>query len=240
VESSHPQALGFIANELLDEITDNTEMNYPPQMLEHEEEHVLDDIKSRLENQNMDFDTYLQLRDTDEESFMNENVTPVAKERLERTLVVDALIEAEGLKLDQEKLQENINDVMTEVFYSGNAKDMQEQMGKEEFSRAISMEGVQRTMNEQLQERLKLIATGQPIPEEQEAEEPSEEATEALEEAIATPEEIGIAVADDVREEDAADTPVDEDAVESEAVESHEGEPEEVAKETPEEDKEEE
>jgi len=155
-------------NTLLEEITGNTELNYPPQMLEHEEEHVLEDIKSRLENQNLDFEMYLKLRETDEESFMEEEVRPAAKQRLERSLVVDALIKAEGLKLDQGLLQEKINLVMTEVFYSGNAQEMQKQMGQDEFSRMISMEGVQRTMNSQLKNRLKLIATGQPIPEEQE------------------------------------------------------------------------
>ena len=161
-------------NEILNEITENTDMSYPPQMIEHEEEHVLEDIKSRLENQNMDFETYLKLRDTDEETFIEEEVRPVAKQRLERSLVVDALIDAEGLKLDQELLKENVNEVMTEIFYSGNAEEMQKQMGNEEFSRAISMEGVNRTMNAQVQKRLKLIATGQPIPEEEEDTEPAE------------------------------------------------------------------
>lgn len=192
-------------NELLNEITENTELVYPPQMLEHEEEHVLEDIKSRLENQNMDFETYLKLRDTDEKTFMAEEIEPVAKERLQRSLVVDALIEAEGIKLDQEILQENINDVMAEVFYSGNAKDMQEQMGKEEFSRAIRMESLQRTINEQLQARLKLIATGQPIPEAQEIEDAAEEASEVLEEEMEISDEI----------EPAADQDVDEEAQEA-------------------------
>jgi hypothetical protein len=116
----------------------------------------------------LDFETYLKLRDTDEETFMEEEVRPAAKQRLERTLVTDALVEAEGIKLDQDMLQKQINAVMSEVFYSSNAKEMQDQMGKEEFSRAISMEGVHRTINNQIMERLKLIATGQPIPEEEE------------------------------------------------------------------------
>jgi len=158
-------------NELLEEITGNTKISYPPQMLEHEQEHVLDDIKSRLEQQNMDFETYLKLRDKDEETFIEEEIKPVAEQRLERTLIVDALIKAEGLKLDQDMLKNHINEVMTEVIYSGNLEEMQKQMGKDEFSRAISMEGVNRTMNNQIQERLKLIATGQPIPEENEEEE---------------------------------------------------------------------
>jgi len=165
-------------DELLTDITDNSILNYPPQMIEHEEEHVLEDIKSRLENQKMDFETYLKLRDTDEETFIAEEVRPAAKLRLERSLIVDALIKAEELKLDQEKLKDHINDVMTEIFYSGNADDMQKQMGKDEFSRSISMEGVQRTMNSQIQERLKLIATGQPIPAEKEESEENQEDSE--------------------------------------------------------------
>ncbi len=186
-------------NDVLNDITENTKIVYPPQMLEHEEEHVLEDIKSRLAKQNLDFETYLKLREMEEDKFIEEEVLPVAKQRLERSLVVDALIEAEGLKLDQEMLKQQINHVMGEVFYSGNAQEMQKEMGKEEFSRAISMEGVQRTINAQLQDRLKLIATGQPIPEEKaEEDKPNEAAAE---------------------EETAAEEKMAEEAVAEEAVE---------------------
>lgn len=172
-------------NGILEAIAEKTTMVYPPQMLEHEQEHVLEDIKSRLSNQNLDFETYLKLRETDEEKFMEEEVVPVAKQRLERNLLVDALIAAEEIKLDESMLQDQINQVMTELFYSGNAQQMQKEMGKEEFSRAISMEGVQRTISAQLQNRLKLIATGQPIPEEVEPEDEAEEAEAAKEEEVA-------------------------------------------------------
>jgi trigger factor len=159
-------------DELLNQITENAEINYPPQMLAHEEEHVLEDLKERLERQNMDFETYLKLRSTDEETFMAEEIRPAAKSRLERSLIVDSIIESEKLKIDQEMLKQHINDVMLEIHYSGNAEEMQKQMGKDEFSRAISMESVNRTMNAQLMERLKMIATGQPIPDDEEQKQP--------------------------------------------------------------------
>jgi len=162
-------------DDLLTKITEQTNMTYPPQMLAHEEEHVLEDIKSRLESQGMDYETYIQLRSKDEETFIEEEIRPVAKQRLERSLVVDALIEAEDLKLNQEILKENINNVMSEVVYGGDMAEMQKEMGKDQFSRAVSMESFQRTMNEQLQERLKLIATGQPIPVEKSEPDASEE-----------------------------------------------------------------
>ena len=194
-------------NDLLAEIIENAKIVYPPQMLEHEEEHVLDDIKSRLANQNMDFETYLKLRETDEETFVKEEVEPVAKQRLERSLVVDALIEAEELKLNQEMLKQNINQVMAEVYYSGNAQDMQKKLGQDDFSRAISMEGVQRTMGAQLQERLKLIATGQPIPEDEPETEEAPENAEEEEAVVETAEEAVEAV-------EAEETPEIEEPVE--------------------------
>jgi hypothetical protein len=110
------------------------------------------------------------------------------------------LIAAEEIKLDESMLQDQINQVMTELFYSGNAQQMQKEMGKEEFSRAISMEGVQRTIGAQLQNRLKLIATGQPIPEDVEPEAEEAEAEAAKEEEVAEE-----AVAEEMVEEAAAE-----------------------------------
>jgi len=173
-------------DDLLNEITDQTKLIYPPQMLAHEEEHVLEDIKSRLEKQGMEYQAYLELRSKDEKTFIEEEIRPAATKRLERSLVVDALIEAEGLKLNEDLLKEKINKVMSEVIYSGDMVDMQKDMGKDQFSRAISMEGVQRTMNEQLQDRLKLVATGQPIPEE-EIEAETEDTPEDSEEEVIEP-----------------------------------------------------
>jgi trigger factor len=171
-------------NDLVKEIIDQSKINFPPQMLEHEEEHVLEDIKSRLQNQKLDLETYLKLRSTDEETFLEEEVRPVAKQRVERSLVLDALVKEESLKLNQEMLTQHINQVMREVFQSAPIEEMQKEMKNEEFSRMISMEGVSRTMNAQLRERLKLIATGQPIPETDEiieAEQVDEAETKELE-----------------------------------------------------------
>ncbi len=176
-------------NEILNEITEKADVQYPPQMLEHEAEHVLEDIKGRLNQQNMDFETYLKLRDKDEETFIEEEIKPVAKQRLERSLVVDSIIESEGLKINEGMLKGHINEIMSEMIYSGQIEEMQKQMGKEEFSRAISMEGVSRTMNKQVIERLRLIGTGQPIPEDEPEEAVKEKDEESKEvEAVEQPE----------------------------------------------------
>ena len=166
---------------LLNEITEQSKLAYPPQMLEERKDQLLEDIKTRVENQNLDFETYLRLRGTDETKLIEEEILPAAKKRLERSLIVEALIKEEKIKLDQEKLQKDIQEVMHDILHSGDYEAMQKEMGNENFSRAISMEAVNRTITEQLYERLKLIATGQPIPEEEEtSEESSEEPSEDL------------------------------------------------------------
>jgi trigger factor len=207
-------------NDLLAEIIENAKIVYPPQMLEHEEEHVLEDIKSRLANQNLEFETYLKLRETDEETFIKEEVEPVAKQRLEHSLVVDELIAAEDLKLDQEMLKQTINQVMAEVYYSGNAQDMQKKLGQDDFSRAISMEGVQRTMGAQLQERLKLIATGQPIPEEA----PEVEEAAPVEEEKVTEEEAATDASEPEEQVETVAAPADEETIEEEQIAEEETE----------------
>jgi trigger factor len=191
-------------NALMAEITEKSNLNYPPQMLEHEENHVLEDIKSRLENQNLDFETYLKLRDTDEETFIAEEVKPIAKQRLERSLITDALIEAEGLKLDQDLFNKQVSEVMNSIFRSGRVEELQKEMGKNEFSRMISMEGVTRTINAQLRDRLKLIGTGQPIPKEDEtdaAETTDEESVMESDEVAVVEAEAEIADLDQVEEQ---------------------------------------
>lgn len=205
-------------NAVLGEIIENTSLNYPPQMLEHEQEHVLEDIKSRLENQKMDYATYLKLRDMDEETFVEEEIRPVAQQRLERSLVVDALIEAEGLKLDKDLLNEQVNEVMNEIFRAGRADELQKEMGNDEFSRMISMESVSRTMNILLKDRLKLIGTGQPIPEDEEPDDTEEAvSTEAeLTQQAADSDELAPTEEDLVSQDESGELVMEKDLIEEE------------------------
>ncbi len=162
-------------NSILNEIIDTAKLVYPPQMLEHEEEHVLEDIESRLNNQKMDLDTYIKLKNTDKAVFLEEEVRPVAKKRLERSLITNALIKAEDLKLNQNLVQENFSIILNEILTSGQAENLQKEMGNDDFSRMLSMEAMNRAIELQLRNRLKLIGTGQPIPEDDETTEGGED-----------------------------------------------------------------
>ncbi len=75
--------------DLIEKIKEGATLKYHQHSLEHEGEHVLEDLSQRLAQQNMDLDTYFKVRNTTREQFIEEEVKPVAKKRFERSLILD-------------------------------------------------------------------------------------------------------------------------------------------------------
>jgi len=90
--------------EVLEEAISQTEFKYPPQMLEDEIEQVLHDLESRLARQNLDMNIYQKARGLDDAG-LREDVKPVAKKRLERSLFLFELGQAEGIEVKKEELE---------------------------------------------------------------------------------------------------------------------------------------
>ncbi len=90
---------------LMEKIKEGSVIKYPPQAVDHEVEHVMEDLKSRLAGQNLDMAAYLKSREMDEEKFITEEAKPIAVKRLERSLVMDAIAKAEKIEVSQDLLQ---------------------------------------------------------------------------------------------------------------------------------------
>ncbi len=75
-------------------------LKYHQHALEHEGEHVLEDLGQRLAQQGMDLDTYFKVRNTTREQFIEDEVKPVAKKRFERSLVLDEIVRREKIEVD--------------------------------------------------------------------------------------------------------------------------------------------
>src|SRR5512133_2838476 len=60
--------------DLIEKIKEGATLKYHQHALEHEGEHVLEDLSQRLSQQNMDLDTYFKLRNTTREQFMEDEV----------------------------------------------------------------------------------------------------------------------------------------------------------------------
>jgi trigger factor len=158
---------------LIDKIKETATIKYPPQMLEHEAEHVLEDITRRLADQGYELESYLKMRQMDKETFMKEEINPAATRRLERGLIMDEVTKAEKIELDESSLHQEFNSTISDLVSGGFdiSKSKGGRKGQEEIAQAVAMQSANRLMTRRVLDRLKAIATGQ-------AEGPAREAAE--------------------------------------------------------------
>jgi trigger factor len=150
---------------LLDKIKEGATIKFPPQVLDHESEHVLDDLRGRLASQNLDLETYLKMHQTDKAKFMEEEIKPVAVRRLERSLILDELAKAEKVEVDEKSLNQEFSETMSQLQYQSNV-DFKKvasggQRSQQQFAEAVAMESANRLIVRRTLEHLKAIATGE-------------------------------------------------------------------------------
>lgn len=163
--------------DLIEKVREGATIKYHAHTLEHEGEHVLDDLSNRLAQQGMDLETYFKVRNTTREKFIEEEVKPVAKKRLERGLILDEIVRLEKIELDDEALDAEFNNTVNNLAMQG--VDFSKLSGgrqrQRELSQAIAMESASRVMTRKALDLLKAIATGNyKPPEEREAKEQKE------------------------------------------------------------------
>jgi trigger factor len=148
---------------VMEKIKEGAIIKYPPQVVNHEVEHVMEDLKSRLAGQNLDMTAYLKSREMDEEKFIAEEARPIAVKRLERSLVMDEIAKVEKIEVSQELLQSSFQQTWGE--YQGDAGFQKVTRGKsqppKQIMNAVAMESANRAYVQQTLNRLKDIATGQ-------------------------------------------------------------------------------
>jgi FKBP-type peptidyl-prolyl cis-trans isomerase (trigger factor) len=137
--------------------------------LEHEGEHVLDDLRQRLTSQKMDLETYFKVRNTTQEKFTEEEVRPVAAKRLERGLIMDEIANKHNIHIDEQSLNAEFNLTLNELAYQGQVDfEKLNKSGKDaqaRFSNAIATESANRLLTRRTLEKLKSIAIGEWKPE---------------------------------------------------------------------------
>lgn len=148
-------------NDLLKKITEKSTIKYPPQVLEHEMEHVLEDITEDLAQQKLDLDTYLKSINKEKAAFLEEQVKPTARERIERTLILQELSRAEGIKLEESEMSQEFSKVISELQANNELKNLRRKLSQQDLVNSIAMQTANRLMNNHVLERIKLIATGE-------------------------------------------------------------------------------
>jgi len=149
--------------QLVDELRKEAVIKYAPQTLEHEAEHVVNDMRRRLAQQGLDLDTYYKMRETDAAKFLEEEAKPVARNRLERSLILDEVARVEKIEVDNSALDEEFSSTLLDLQGQGlnlNAVRGGRQ-GQQRVAEAVAMQSASRLLTRRTLERLRQIATGE-------------------------------------------------------------------------------
>jgi trigger factor len=148
--------------ELIEKLKEGATLKYNEHTLEHESEHVLEDLSQRISGQNMDLDTYFKLRNTTREQFIEDEVKPVAKKRLERSLILDEIVRREKIEVDNDSLDSEFNQTLNNLSMQGLdfGKIRGGKKGQQRVAQAVAMESANRLLTRRALDVLKTIATG--------------------------------------------------------------------------------
>ena len=191
--------------ELVDTLRSGATLKYPPQMIKEEEDDVLHRIEHDLEHRGLDLDVYLKIRKMDKEQFIEEEVKQTAKDRLERSLVMDAITKKFGVKVTQEQMQAEVTGVLNSLLISGEYEEAEKQLGKKRFTEAISNEAANNALEKAIRHQLRTLASPESFPVIEEVAE--EEAVEEIMDALNT----------EIEKENVESEPVEETASEEKA-----------------------
>jgi trigger factor len=165
-------------NQLFERLQAQATIKYPPQVLEHEIEHLLEDFQHDLSRQGMELDTYLKMVNKDRETFIREELEPIARRRLERSLIMEKFADVEQIKIDetnyQQAIQDSLRDLQSMPMDKKPTKAQQNQLTQE-----VLIYNINRRLNQMILNRMKAIATGQALEEQAEQDLASESSTES-------------------------------------------------------------
>jgi len=149
--------------DLIEKIKEGATIKYHEHSLEHEGEHVLEDLGQRLGQQGMDLDTYFKVRNTTREQFIEEEVKPVARKRLERSLILDEIVRRENLQVANEELDAEFNQTLSALSQQGLdfGKIRGGRQGQKRVAQAVAMESANRLLTRRALDLLKSIAIGE-------------------------------------------------------------------------------
>jgi trigger factor len=86
---------------------DGASVVIPPQLVEREAEHRAEDLRGALDKRGIGLEQYLRVIGKDEETFRSDLLAE-AEQTLKRSLVLEAVADAEGLEIDEAEVREEI------------------------------------------------------------------------------------------------------------------------------------
>ncbi|HZU85952.1 MAG TPA: trigger factor [Anaerolineaceae bacterium] len=146
--------------ELVDEVIACSTLLYPPQAIDEEVHEMMHRLEHDLADRGMDIPTYLKSMNVEEAEFIETQVKPSARRRLERSMVIEELVKTEEIHLNSEELEKESLENMQQVAGEVEQKKLS-RARQREIANSVTLETASRMLNRLVLERLKMIATGQ-------------------------------------------------------------------------------
>ncbi|MBN1642222.1 MAG: trigger factor [Anaerolineae bacterium] len=199
------QAEAEYEEQIWEKLGETASVEYPLVMVDRELEAIKRQLEQRLEQQNIDLESYFRLTNTTEEDWQTE-VRPQAEQRLRRGLILAEVIQTGKLALEPVEVATEIERLLEEFGDQGERfREMLE-------SPAGTMSITERLLTEKAIARLKSIARGQEPP--IEPSEPAEQTPAEETPAEQTPAEETPAEQTPAEETPAEQTPAEQTPVE--------------------------
>ncbi len=195
-------------NQVVTTLVEQSEVKYPPVLLENSLEDVREDFERTLARQGLNTDLYLDITGTSKEDF-EEQMRKTAEERLLRSLVIEKFIATENIEANEGIVQAQALHILDQLSQDMPEKEFHKFM--KDFSNVNSVMSAAFTnvLTSKAINHLKTIAQGKD-------EENAEKAEMAAESDEETAEEIAEAVSEDTPTEEF----VEEESAETEASEN--------------------
>jgi len=144
---------------LIDKVIEGATIKYPPQVLEHEVEHMMEHVKEDVGRQGMELDAYFKMIDKNREKYIEEEIRPAARRRLARSLVMDELAKVEEVKLEEDDYNQAITATVSQLQSQPKPRKTKEKVNPDLVNN-MTMNELSRKFNIKVLERMKAIATG--------------------------------------------------------------------------------
>ena len=106
-QGKEERAKSAMENDLLAQIVANCEMEIPEAMLETQIDRMVDEFRQRISYQGLTFEQYLQYSGQNMDA-LRESLRPDAEKRIQGSLVLEAIADAEGIEVTDEDLQKEL------------------------------------------------------------------------------------------------------------------------------------
>ena len=159
LQQARQEAESRYTDECLKKLVEQSQIEFPPQMVEEELDNIVERTERRLKDQKMNLDEFLNIKKQTREDYRAE-LRPKAENNIKRGLVLSELAVREGLTVSRDELTVAIN--MISAGYGEKADQVRQSLSSDEGRQSLSVS----LLTDKVMARLMSICKGEnpPLP----------------------------------------------------------------------------